>query len=133
MTPNELMDKICNEADNQTSFYKELSDVAEKKDKLKYLNLLIEHFNCDYDCADKVIKFVFDNEPLPCTLTPQEIAHNNQVAADWFNKPKCPICGSTNLSKISMMKKATKIAAFGIFGMGDNGKTWKCNNCGSKF
>lgn len=49
------------------------------------------------------------------------------------NTPKCPICQSTNLSKISTAKKAGKIALFGIFGMGDNGKTWKCNNCGSKF
>lgn len=49
------------------------------------------------------------------------------------NVPKCPICQSTNLSKISTTKRIAKIAAFGIFGMGDNGKTWKCNNCGSKF
>lgn len=49
------------------------------------------------------------------------------------NKPKCPICQSTNLSKITTAQKAGKIALFGIFGMGDNGKTWKCNNCGSKF
>lgn len=50
-----------------------------------------------------------------------------------LNVPKCPICQSTNLSKITATKKAMKIAAFGIFGMGDNGKTWKCHNCGSKF
>ena len=49
------------------------------------------------------------------------------------NTPKCPICQSTNLSKISTAKKVGKIAMFGIFGMGDNGKTWQCNNCGSKF
>lgn len=47
--------------------------------------------------------------------------------------PKCPICGSTNLFKITTAHKVGKIALFGIFGMGDNGKTWKCNNCGSKF
>ena len=40
---------------------------------------------------------------------------------------------STNLSKISTFKKATKIGLFGIFGAGDIGKTWKCNDCGSKF
>lgn len=50
-----------------------------------------------------------------------------------INTPKCPICGSTNLSKISALHKAGKIGLFGIFGMGDNGKTWKCNGCGSKF
>lgn len=49
------------------------------------------------------------------------------------NTPKCPICQSTNLSKISTASKAGKIALFGIFGAGDIGKTWKCNNCGSKF
>lgn len=50
-----------------------------------------------------------------------------------LNIPKCPICQSTNLSKITATKKVMKIAAFGIFGMGDNGKTWKCDSCGSKF
>lgn len=49
------------------------------------------------------------------------------------NVPKCPICQSTNLSKISTVKKVTKIGLFGIFGAGDVGKTWKCNNCGSRF
>lgn len=49
------------------------------------------------------------------------------------NIPRCPICKSVDLSKITTTKKVMKIAAFGIFGMGDNGKTWKCNSCGSKF
>lgn len=52
------------------------------------------------------------------------------------NIPKiiCPICQSTNLSKISITSKAVKIGLFGIFGaIDDAGKTWKCNNCGSKF
>lgn len=47
--------------------------------------------------------------------------------------PKCPICGSTHLSKISALKKAAKIYTFGIFGAGDVGKTYKCENCGAKF
>lgn len=47
--------------------------------------------------------------------------------------PKCPICGSENLTRLTTMKKAAKIALVGIYGLGDCGKTWKCNNCGSKF
>ena len=47
--------------------------------------------------------------------------------------PKCPICGSQSLSKIKTTTKVVKIMAFGIFGMGDNGRTWKCNDCGSHF
>lgn len=49
------------------------------------------------------------------------------------NTPKCPICQSTNLSKISSVKKAARVGVFGIFGAGDIGKTYKCNNCGSRF
>lgn len=62
----------------------------------------------------------------------QKIIHVQQPTSA-LNIPKCPICNSTNLSKINTAKKAMKIATFGIFGMGDNGKTWMCQNCGSKF
>ena len=61
----------------------------------------------------------------------QKIA--KQQSMENKNIPRCPTCNSTNLSKISNVKKATKIGLFGIFGAGDIGKTWKCNNCGSKF
>lgn len=49
------------------------------------------------------------------------------------NIPHCPICGSADLKKLSAVGKAVKIGFFGIFGAGDIGKTYKCNNCGSKF
>ena len=63
----------------------------------------------------------------------QRLVQRNEQRRVSQNTPKCPICQSTNLSKITTVQKAGKIALFGIFGMGDNGKTWKCNNCGSKF
>ena len=48
--------------------------------------------------------------------------------------PKCPICGSSNINKITLTNRAVKTAAFGVFGaMNDAGKTYKCGNCGSKF
>ena len=49
------------------------------------------------------------------------------------NSPSCPSCHSTDLTKISGMKKFAKVYAFGLFGAGDIGKTWKCNNCGTRF
>lgn len=56
--------------------------------------------------------------------------NNNQQV----NIPKCPICQSTSLSKISAVKKATKISLFGVYGaVDDAGKTYKCNNCGSEW
>lgn len=48
------------------------------------------------------------------------------------NIPKCPICGSTNIQKISRVKKATSAILFGIFST-DIGKTFECKNCGMKF
>lgn len=48
--------------------------------------------------------------------------------------PKCPICGSANIQKITMTTRAVKTATFGIAGaVDDAGKTYKCENCGSKF
>lgn len=48
--------------------------------------------------------------------------------------PKCPICGSSNIKRISMSTRVVKSAAFGTIGaLDDAGKTWKCSNCGSKF
>lgn len=48
--------------------------------------------------------------------------------------PKCPICGSTSISKITLTKRAVKTAVFGTLGaVDDAGKTWQCKNCGSKF
>ena len=47
--------------------------------------------------------------------------------------PKCPICGSTNLKKISAANKVGSVALFGLLAAGRVSKTWKCENCGSKF
>lgn len=48
--------------------------------------------------------------------------------------PKCPICGSANIKKITMSTRAVKTAVFGVVGaVDDAGKTYKCENCGSKF
>lgn len=48
------------------------------------------------------------------------------------NKPKCPTCGSTNISKISTGKKAIGFAAVGVFSS-NFGKTMECKNCGYKW
>ncbi len=48
--------------------------------------------------------------------------------------PKCPICGSTNIKKITVGSRAVKTAVFGTVGaVDDAGKTYKCGNCGSRF
>lgn len=100
---------------------------------IEYIQQIV---GCDRSMAEQIYKD-YEEELVPIRETPEQYeARHRAVVAEALrsqNKPKCPICQSTNLSKISTATKAMKIAAFGIFGMGDNGKTWKCNNCGSKF
>lgn len=52
---------------------------------------------------------------------------------DYENIPKCPICGSTNIKKISMTNKAVSALTFGVLAAGHVSKTYKCEVCGSKF
>ena len=72
--------------------------------------------------------------------------NNNQIPADYnevlekmrasnrarreraeVSKPKCPMCGSTNISKISTLSRASSIVGFGILSK-KIGKQWQCNN-----
>ena len=90
------------------------------KEQKKYINNLINTLGeNDYDPE----------------LAKQREAQERPVFADYVpdNRPECPICHSKSLSKISNIGKTTKIGVFGIFGAGDLGKTYKCNNCGSRF
>lgn len=129
MTPNELMNKISKEADEQTTFYKEISNIAETKNKLKCIELLMNHYGCEFDEARIVMDFVIDKIPLPSTLSPQQQAHNQAVAREALNKPKCPTCSSTNIHKISTISKTTNTVMFGVFGTKRH-KTFSCKNCG---
>lgn len=50
-----------------------------------------------------------------------------------LNVPKCPICGSTNIEKISLGNKVGSVALIGVFAVGHITKTYKCKNCNAKF
>lgn len=49
------------------------------------------------------------------------------------NVPRCPICSSTKVHKISLTNKAASAIAFGVLAAGHVSKTYKCDICGSKF
>ena len=42
--------------------------------------------------------------------------------------PKCPTCGSSDLSKVSTMAKAGSVMMWGLLSQKVK-KTWHCNNC----
>lgn len=46
---------------------------------------------------------------------------------------ECPICHKKSISRISTVGKVAKVYAFGVFGVGDLGKKYRCNICGAKF
>lgn len=50
----------------------------------------------------------------------------------YSNIPKCPTCGSTNIEKISLTKKAFGGTMFGLFSS-DVRNTMHCKNCGAKW
>lgn len=57
---------------------------------------------------------------------------NEEISQKEFHV-RCPVCGSTNVSKINNFGKYAKVCAFGLLGADSLGKTWKCNVCGTKF
>lgn len=57
---------------------------------------------------------------------------NENSLKEKANIPKCPTCGSTNIQKISVGKKAFGGAVFGIFSS-DIRNTMHCKNCGYKW
>ena len=46
--------------------------------------------------------------------------------------PKCPVCQSPNISKLSTVNRAAHGFAFGLFSKTARSQ-WVCSNCGNKF
>ncbi len=102
----------------------------------------LKRISSDESFIQAMIK-LHDEDPIEYQLKLQQLKNakevernNNQIRQEYYtnkNVPQCPICQSTDLSKISSVWKAARIGLFGIFGADDIGKTWECNNCGCKF
>lgn len=129
MNYDSIMNSICDEAIKRSEFYMSLSKCVENKDKLAFINKVVEKYKCDFDDAKIVCDYFIDKTPLPSTLSPQQQAHNQAVAREALNKPKCPTCNSTNIHKISTISKTTNTVMFGVFGTKRH-KTFSCKNCG---
>ena len=59
-----------------------------------------------------------------------KMAHGKAILEEKSRVPKCPSCGSNNISKIGTINR---IVSTGLFGLASSkiGKTHKCNNCGT--
>ena len=59
-----------------------------------------------------------------------KMAHGKAILEEQSRIPKCPSCGSSNISKIGTINR---MVSTGLFGLASSkiGKTHKCNNCGT--
>ena len=134
MTVEEMLAELDKAKDSP--FY-EIYGLLDKNNFQQATKVIKDYFKCDENtakivCMDFKTK-VYDElmKPDP-NLTPQEIAHNQAVAREWSNKPKCQICGSTNIKRITTTAKVVNVAMFGILG-NKRKHQWHCNNCKSDF
>ena len=67
----------------------------------------------------------------PRTTHPKPVISSTPSRED--NKPRCPTCGSSHIARFSKGVKVTKIASFGVLGLGNVHKTFKCKDCGYKW
>ena len=95
--------------------------------------------NCQAICKDSDFYCLKCNHPLSYEnvfLTNNEYDNSNHVTISSMKKesniPKCPICGSTNLKKLSALNRGTSVFMFG-FGSNKIGKTYQCKNCKATF
>ena len=60
----------------------------------------------------------------------ESIARGKAILEEKSRVPKCPCCGSTNISQIGAV---SRVVSTSFFGLASNkiGKTHKCNNCGT--
>lgn len=119
----------------------EIYNMFNKLDKPEYYEIAIQNnvgniegackiiqdcFECDKQTAEEVITIM--NKGIK-PLTPEQRAHNQAVAREALNKPKCPTCSSTNIQKIGTGERAVSVATLGMFSNKIN-KSFKCKNCG---
>ncbi len=58
--------------------------------------------------------------------------HEGRRKREEENKPKCPICGSTDLKKLSVLNRSASAFMWGI-GSNKIGKTYECQKCKATF
>ncbi|WP_418966745.1 zinc-ribbon domain-containing protein [Butyribacter intestini] len=102
-------------------FYKDHPD-----EKVKLIGTFRRMTNCGLKDAKDVIDKILETNEIPKVLILKQ--QESSKPKEEYNKPKCPTCGSTNLSKVSTMSKAGSVFMWGLFSQKVK-KTWHCNNC----
>lgn len=78
------------------------------------------------------IEYQLKMSQFKANLKQQEQVQESSKKVEEDDRPKCPTCGSTNIEKISLGKKAVGGALFGIFSSNVR-KSMHCKSCGYKW
>lgn len=133
MTAEEIVNELGNTNKHESLFWK-LTGLMDEN-MVDEANLCIQKsFNCDKETANLVyigFKEQFYYGGYGEDMTPEGSTEYNKEIV--LNIPKCPICQSTNLKKISGWSKSMSTMVWGVFAAGRVSKTWHCNNCDSEW
>ena len=93
---------------------------------------ILTHISTEPSFMDSMVK-LHDSDIIEYNLKMSQfkaqLAQQESVKAQNDNIPKCPTCGSTKLSKVSVTSKAGSVFMFGLLSQKVK-KTWHCDNCG---
>ena len=127
---------VCPECDIKLITNKE-RDELNNKEAIARTNALYESLRREYE--QKGIRFTkqdfedyLQSKRIEQLSQYKETSRKSIDVQESTNVPKCPICGSLKIQKISSMNRAVNIAIWGIFSTKIN-KQWHCNKCGSNF
>lgn len=104
-------------------------DKLEKESPDEYNRMIFESYVKDNPLYDS-------DEETRTFLKVQEMKRtaqmNKYIREQQDNTPKCPNCKSTNIERISSLKKGVSIGVFGLMSS-DLGKTMVCKDCKYKW
>lgn len=129
VTQNEY-DNIISEINN-SNFLKK--NKLLQNDKYKKIYALIQKPK-EYETVPEILRYNDSRIEYDDTYWERVNSHtiNKQQKQSQSNIPKCPTCGSTNISKIGTFNRMLSTGFFGL-ASGKIGKTMKCKNCGYTF
>ena len=113
--------------------YYTLSEIPERFlfDRLTIKKELEEQFINEYIKSSREFdQSLFDRRDADLEEYRNQMLDVIREAKEGSAGPKCPSCGSSNISKIGTVNRLISTSIFGL-ASSKIGKTHKCNNCGS--
>lgn len=124
-------DDIAKQVMIKSSLYSEKQIEEIRIEKENRFISQIKSVSSDPSFVDAMIK-LHNEDPIEFQIKMSQLKGNRINTQSNSNTPHCTVCGSSNLTKISTLSKATNAAMFGL--LGNKRKCqWHCNSCGTNF